>query len=87
MGGLLVLVASGAALALVHGGPAFVWAHRVHVWATWGVGLMLAGHVLVAAGVLPGYRGAWRAMHLGGRLPGSVARRLWPAWLERRGGR
>lgn len=86
VGGLLVLVASGAGLALVHGGPAFVWFHRVHVWATWVVGAMVAGHVLVAAGVLPGYRGAWRAMHLGGRLPVAVARRLWPAWLERRRG-
>jgi formate dehydrogenase subunit gamma len=87
VGGLLVLVVSGAALALVHGGPVFVWVHRVHVWATWVVGVMVVGHMVVASGVLPGYRGAWRAMHLGGRLPESVARRLWPAWLERRRGR
>jgi len=33
--------------------------------------------------VLPGYRGVWRSMHLGGRLHADVARRLWPAWLER----
>ena len=33
----------------------------------------------------PGYRGAWRSMHLGGRLDRAVARRLWPGWLERAG--
>jgi cytochrome b subunit of formate dehydrogenase len=82
-GGLLVLVVSGVALALLHGGPAFVWFHRAHVWATYVVTVMAVGHVLVASGVLPGYRGAWRAMHLGGRTPTPVARRLWPAWLER----
>jgi formate dehydrogenase subunit gamma len=37
----------------------------------------------VAAGVLPGYRGVWRSMHLGGHLDIRVARRLWPAWAER----
>lgn len=82
-GGLLVLVVSGVALALLHGGPAFVWFHRAHVWATYVVTVMAVGHVAVASGVLPGYRGAWRAMHLGGRTPTAVARRLWPAWLER----
>jgi hypothetical protein len=25
----------------------------------------------------------WRAMHLGGKLRTRVARRLWPAWLDR----
>jgi hypothetical protein len=39
--------------------------------------------VLVAIGVLPGYRGVWRAMHLGGRVSVETARRLWPAWAER----
>ena len=82
-GGILVLVVSGVALVLLHGGPAFVWFHRAHVWATYVVTVMVVGHVLVASGVLPGYRGAWRAMHLGGRTPTPVARRLWPAWLER----
>jgi formate dehydrogenase subunit gamma len=33
--------------------------------------------------VLPGYRGVWRAMHLGGHLAEPVARRLWPGWVER----
>jgi cytochrome b subunit of formate dehydrogenase len=83
VGGLLLLLASGLGLSLLHGGPVFVWLHRLHVWATYGVTAMAAGHVLVASGVLPGYRGVWRSMHLGGRLPEDVASRLWPAWVER----
>jgi len=39
--------------------------------------------VLVAIGVLPGYRGVWHAMHLGGRVPEETARRVWPGWAER----
>jgi formate dehydrogenase subunit gamma len=80
---LAVLVGSGAALAGLHGGPAFAVLVRVHRWATWAVTPVIAGHVLVAAGVLPGYRGVWRSMHLGGHLDIRVARRLWPAWVER----
>jgi Prokaryotic cytochrome b561 len=38
---------------------------------------------LIASGVLPGYRGVARAMHLGGRPSIEVARRVWPAWAER----
>ncbi len=45
--------------------------------------VVLVGHMVVASGVLPGYRGVWRSMHLGGRLPVAVARRIWPAWLDR----
>jgi formate dehydrogenase subunit gamma len=44
---------------------------------------LLAGHILIASGILPGYRGVWRSMHLGGRLDVAVARRLWPGWLDR----
>jgi cytochrome b subunit of formate dehydrogenase len=82
---LLVLVGSGVGLTQVVGGPAFVWMARLHRWATYAVTPVLAGHILVASGVLPGYRGVWRAMHLGGRLPARVARRLWPVWLDERG--
>ena len=35
--------------------------------------------LLLTAGILPGYRGAWRAMHLRGRTPVTTVRRLWPA--------
>lgn len=80
---LLALVGSGAGLAAVSGGPVFVWLVRIHTWSTYVVTPLLAGHVLVASGVLPGYRGVWRSMHLGGRLRADVARRLWPGWLER----
>ena len=46
--------------------------------------LMIGGHILIASGLLPSYRGAWRSMHLGGRLDPRVAKRLWPAWFEHR---
>jgi cytochrome b subunit of formate dehydrogenase len=81
--GLLTLIASGVGVALVPGGPLFVWLREVHTWATLIVTPLIAGHVLIAAGVLPGYRGVWRSMHLGGRMPLDTARRLWPGWTER----
>lgn len=80
---LLALVVSGVGLVVVSGGPAFVWYNRIHTWSTYLLTPVLIGHIVIAAGVLPGYRGAWRAMHLGGRLRARVAARLWPAWLER----
>lgn len=80
---LAALVGSGVGLALIPGGPAFRWLHLVHRWSTYLITPVLLGHILIAAGILPGYRGAWRAMHLGGRLPVQVARRLWPGWLDR----
>ena len=79
---LAVLVVSGAWLALLHGGPTFAILVRVHRWSTYAVTPVILGHILIAAGVLPGYRGVWRSMHLGGRLRADVARRLWPAWTE-----
>jgi cytochrome b subunit of formate dehydrogenase len=80
---LLALVVSGVGLAVVSGGPEFVWYNRIHRWSTYLLTPVLIGHIVIAAGLLPGYRGAWRAMHLGGRLRTRVAERLWPAWLER----
>jgi cytochrome b subunit of formate dehydrogenase len=81
---LAALVASGVGLTLVVGGPGFVWLQRVHRWATYLITPVLAGHILIAAGLLPGYRGVARAMHLGGRLRVETARRVWPGWLDRR---
>jgi len=78
------LIGTGVALTTLHGGPAFVWLVRVHRYATYAFVALVAGHVLVASGVLPGYRGVWRAMHLGGRVPAATARRLWPADEGRR---
>ena len=83
VGGLLVLTMSGIGLVLVPGGPAFVWLRRIHVWATYAVTPVILGHVVVASGVLPGYRGVWRAMHGAGLVRSAVAGKLWPAWTER----
>jgi cytochrome b subunit of formate dehydrogenase len=80
---LAVLVGTGAGLAVVTGGPSFVWLVRLHTWATYLITPVLVGHILIASGVLPGYRGVARSMHLGGRLREAVARRVWPGWLER----
>lgn len=82
---LTVLVVSGVGLITVHGGVAFVWLARVHRWSTFVAIPVILGHILIASGLLPGYRGVWRSMHLGGRLPARVAQRLWPGWLDRRG--
>jgi formate dehydrogenase subunit gamma len=58
----------------------FGWSLRIHKLATWVLIGLVAGHLLLASGLLPGYRGVWRAMHLGGRVPAATARRLWPLW-------
>ena len=81
---LVTVTATGVAMALLHGGPAFVWLVPLHQWSTYALIPLIVGHVLIASGVLPGYRGVWRSMHLGGRLPTSVARRVWPGWTEQR---
>jgi cytochrome b subunit of formate dehydrogenase len=80
--GLAALIGSGVGMALLHGGPAFVVLVRVHRWSTYVLTPVLLGHILITF-LPPGYRGAWRSMHLGGRLNRAVARRLWPGWLER----
>jgi hypothetical protein len=81
--GLGSVTGSGIAMALLHGGPAFVWLVPLHRWSTYLLIPLLVGHIVIAAGVLPGYRGVWRSMHLGGRLRVGVARRVWPGWTER----
>lgn len=83
VGLLLALTISGIGLWAVSGGPVFVWYNRVHRWSTYLVTPVILGHIVIASGLLPGYRGAWRAMHLGGRLRRATAQRLWPGWLER----
>ncbi|RYP80691.1 cytochrome b/b6 domain-containing protein [Nocardioides guangzhouensis] len=80
---LVSVTSSGVAMALLHGGPAFVWLVPLHTWSTYVLVSLVLGHVLIASGVLPGYRGVWRSMHLGGRLDARDARRLWPGWTER----
>ncbi|MCP9981687.1 zf-HC2 domain-containing protein [Actinomadura madurae] len=78
--GLLVLIGTGAGMATLHGGPVFAVLVRVHEWATYACTVLIAGHVLVASGVLPGYRGVWRSMHLGGGWT-----RGWPGGSGRAG--
>jgi cytochrome b subunit of formate dehydrogenase len=80
--GLVVLVASGSALVFIHGGSWFVRLAFIHRWAAILLTPILAGHIVVASGLLPGYRGVWRSMHWGGRLHRETAERLWPAWTE-----
>jgi cytochrome b subunit of formate dehydrogenase len=83
VGGLLILTATGIGMNLLHGGPLFAWLNTIHRWTTFVITPVLAGHVLVAIGILPSYRGVWRAMHFGGRVSEETALRLWPAWTER----
>lgn len=83
VGLLAALVASGVALVVIDAGPAFAIAAAVHRVATIAFTIVIVGHIVVALGVLPGYRGVWRSMHLGGRLKVDTARRLWPGWTER----
>jgi formate dehydrogenase subunit gamma len=73
------LIVTGIALTTTHGGPQFVWLVRLHRYSTYALTVLVVVHVFFALGVLPGYRGVWRAMHLGGRVPAATARRLWPA--------
>jgi len=80
--GLLVLILTGVGLAMLHGGHLFAWLAKVHKWTAIVMMPVLLGHILIAAGVLPGYRGVWRSMHLGGRVREETAHRLGPAWTE-----
>src|SRR5262249_7995783 len=83
--GLALLIGSGVGLVLVQGRPMFGVLFPGHQWTTYFVTALIVGHVLVASGILPGYHGVWRSMHLGGRLDARVARRLWPAWSRNSG--
>lgn len=86
--GLLgALIVSGIGLVLLSSGPAFAVLDAIHRLATIGFTVVIIGHVIVAAGILPGYHGVWQSMHLGGRLRVDTARRLWPAWADSRVGR
>jgi cytochrome b subunit of formate dehydrogenase len=77
---LLVLVLTGLGMLYLPSEPIDLF--TIHRWASYLLTPALLGHIVVAAGVLPGYRGVWRSIHLGGRLPVEVARRIWPGWLD-----
>ncbi len=83
VGLLVALVASGVGMVVVHVGPLFAVLATIHRLATIAFTIVIVGHIVVASGILPGYRGAWRSMHLGGRLKVDTARRLWPGWTDR----
>jgi formate dehydrogenase subunit gamma len=74
-----VLIVSGLALVSLKGGPTFAAMVRIHRAATYALAILIVVHVVLAVGILPGYRGAWRSMHGRGRVRVSTARRLWPA--------
>jgi formate dehydrogenase subunit gamma len=80
---LALLVGSGVGLTMVVGGPGFLVLREIHRWSTILITPVLAGHIVIASGILPGYRGVARAMHLGGRLRVKVAKRVWPGWTDR----
>lgn len=73
-----VLIGSGIALTTLTGGPTFAAMVRVHRAATYVLTGTVVVHLVVVSGILPGYRGVWRAMVGRGRVPGPTARRLWP---------
>jgi formate dehydrogenase subunit gamma len=73
------LIGSGIALTTLSGGPTFATLVRLHRGATYVLTVLVVGHIVVVSGLLPGYRGAWRAMVGRGRVPAATARRLWPA--------
>ena len=84
---LAALIVTGVALVFVKVGPVFAFLAAVHRLSTIAFTVVIGGHVIVALGILPGYRGVWRSMHLGGRLHLDTARRLWPSWTDREVGR
>jgi formate dehydrogenase subunit gamma len=73
------LIVTGIGLTTLHGGPTFVWLARAHRSATYVLTVLVIAHVILAVGILPGYRGAWRAMHRGGCTPAATMQRLWPS--------
>jgi cytochrome b subunit of formate dehydrogenase len=65
LGGLVVLTVTGIGLAELHGGPVFALLDRIHRLTTFVVTPVILGHLLVALGILPGYRGCGARCTLG----------------------
>jgi formate dehydrogenase subunit gamma len=78
VGAFAAVVVSGVALTTLSGGATFATMVRVHRGATYVLTAVVVGHLVVVSGVLPGYRGVWRAMLGRGRVRARTARRLWP---------
>jgi formate dehydrogenase subunit gamma len=79
VGSFATVVVSGVALTTLSGGSTFATMVRVHRGATYVLTAVVVGHLVLVSGILPGYRGAWRAMVGRGRVRRGTARRLWPA--------
>jgi len=79
VGAFATVVVSGVALTTLSGGPTFATMVRVHRGATYLLTALVIGHLVVVSGLLPGYRGVWRAMVGRGRVRARIARRLWPS--------
>lgn len=75
------LIATGVMLTTLSGGSTFATMVRVHRAATYVLTALVAGHLVITLGLLPGYRGVWRAMHFRGRVADATARRVWPESL------
>jgi formate dehydrogenase subunit gamma len=84
VGLLVVLIGTGIGLVFAPAGPVFAVMAVTHRVGTIAFTIVIAGHILIAVGILPGYWGVWRSMHLGGRLHLDTARRVWPGWTDRR---
>ena len=79
VGALGTVIVSGVFLTTLSGGQTFATMVRVHRGSTYVLTGLVVGHLVVTLGLLPGYRGVWRAMHWRGRVAEATARRLWPA--------
>jgi cytochrome b subunit of formate dehydrogenase len=81
---LLALAATGAVMSFPQRfvPAAFAASIQVHRAATWGLGIAVAGHLLVVSGVFRGYRGVWRAVHRDGRVAAALGHALWPTWAR-----
>jgi formate dehydrogenase subunit gamma len=81
---LLALAATGAVMSFPQRflPEAFAASLRIHRVVTWVLGIAVAGHLVVASGVLRGYRGVWRAMHWDGRVAAALGHALWPKWAR-----
>ncbi|MGH9251599.1 MAG: cytochrome b/b6 domain-containing protein [Acidimicrobiales bacterium] len=87
VGALGTVIVSGVFLTTLSGGPTFATMVRVHRGSTYVLTGLVVGHLLVTLGILPGYRGVWRAMHWRGRVAEATVRRLWPATVPVSGDR
>lgn len=80
-----LLTVTGGVLYLAPDGPRplLAWMIRLHVAGAVALCAALAVHITVGSGLLPSHRGIARVMFGDGRVPVTLARRLWPGWTTR----